>query len=126
VPGLVSVGCFKHRDGLRRAKPWAIKSVFPPHQVKYFLYDHQILYVGFSLVSKLLGDPRSRLHESANMPAHLRKLGKDGPNIAALGFGLMGMSIAYGTIPSDEERFAVLDRALELGATFWDTSESVT
>jgi aryl-alcohol dehydrogenase-like predicted oxidoreductase len=53
----------------------------------------------------------------------LRKLGKDGPSVPALGFGLMGMSIGYGTAPSDEERFAVLDRAVELGATFWDTSE---
>jgi aryl-alcohol dehydrogenase-like predicted oxidoreductase len=56
-----------------------------------------------------------------NIP--LRKLGKDGPSVPALGFGLMGMSIAYGTIPSDEERFQLLDRAVELGATFWDSSE---
>jgi aryl-alcohol dehydrogenase-like predicted oxidoreductase len=35
----------------------------------------------------------------------------------------MGMSHAYG--PSDEtESLAVLDRALELGVTFWDTSDS--
>lgn len=58
-------------------------------------------------------------------PIPLRKLGRDGPSIPALGFGLMGMSIAYGTIPSDEDRFAVLDRAVELGATHWDTSEYV-
>jgi aryl-alcohol dehydrogenase-like predicted oxidoreductase len=60
------------------------------------------------------------------MPAQsvpLRKLGKNGPSVPALGFGLMGMSVAYGTIPSDEERFAILDRALDLGATFWDSSE---
>ena len=60
------------------------------------------------------------------MPAQsvpLRKLGKNGPSVPALGFGLMGMSMAYGTIPSDEERFAILDRALDLGATFWDSSE---
>jgi aryl-alcohol dehydrogenase-like predicted oxidoreductase len=60
------------------------------------------------------------------MPAQsvpLRKLGKNGPSVPALGFGLMGMSVAYGTIPSDEERFAILDRALDLGATFWDSSD---
>ena len=60
------------------------------------------------------------------MPAQsvpLRKLGKNGPSVPALGFGLMGMSMAYGAIPSDEERFAILDRALDLGATFWDSAE---
>lgn len=52
-----------------------------------------------------------------------RQLGKDGPRVPALGFGLMGLSIVYGTVPGDEDRFAILDRAVELGATFWDTSE---
>ena len=53
----------------------------------------------------------------------LRKLGKDGPSVPAIGFGLMGMSVAYGTAPTDEERFAILDRAVELGDTFWDSAE---
>ena len=57
-------------------------------------------------------------------PVPLHRLGKNGPRIPALGFGLMGMSyVTYGSFPDDEERFAILDRALELGATFWDTSE---
>ena len=57
-------------------------------------------------------------------PVPLRKLGKNGPSVPALGFGLMGMSVpVYGATPSDEERFAILDRAFELGATFWDSSE---
>lgn len=33
------------------------------------------------------------------------------------------MSAWYGDIPSDEERFKVLDRAYELGETFWDTAD---
>ncbi|KAM6512083.1 hypothetical protein FALCPG4_017069 [Fusarium falciforme] len=52
-----------------------------------------------------------------------RKLGRDGPEVAAMGFGLMGLSIAYGKIDSDEERLKVLDRAWEIGATNWDTSD---
>ncbi|KAH9885371.1 aldo/keto reductase [Xylariomycetidae sp. FL2044] len=58
------------------------------------------------------------------MPLPLHQLGKDGPMVPALGFGLMGMTYdAYGVLPSDEERFKILDRAVELGATFWDTSD---
>ena len=50
-------------------------------------------------------------------------LGNKGPSVPALGFGLMGLSQGYGAVPSDEERFALLDRALEIGSTFWDTAE---
>jgi aryl-alcohol dehydrogenase-like predicted oxidoreductase len=53
----------------------------------------------------------------------VRKLGKNGPNVSAIGWGLMSMSGAYGAVSDDEERFKVLDRAVELGETFWDTSE---
>jgi hypothetical protein len=51
-------------------------------------------------------------------------LGTNGPYVPALGFGLMGLAgHAYGSAPSDDETFAILDRALELGETFWDSSE---
>lgn len=56
-------------------------------------------------------------------PVPLRKLGKNGPSVPAMGFGLMTLAGAYGTPPSDEERFQILDRAVELGETFWDTAE---
>jgi aryl-alcohol dehydrogenase-like predicted oxidoreductase len=52
-----------------------------------------------------------------------RKLGKNGPEVIALGFGLMGLSAFYGAPESDEARFKVLDRALELGETFWDSAD---
>jgi aryl-alcohol dehydrogenase-like predicted oxidoreductase len=52
-----------------------------------------------------------------------RKLGKDGLTVSALGLGCMGMSDFYG--PSDEsESLATLERALELGVSFWDTSDA--
>ena len=31
------------------------------------------------------------------------------------------MSVFYGAQGSDEDRFVVLDRALEVGETFWDS-----
>jgi aryl-alcohol dehydrogenase-like predicted oxidoreductase len=52
-----------------------------------------------------------------------RKLGKNGPQIPAIGFGLMGLSAFYGQAESDEARFKVLDRAYELGETFWDSAD---
>lgn len=57
-------------------------------------------------------------------PVPQTTLGKNGPGIPVLGFGLMGLSYTtYGSVPSDEERFAILDRAHEMGCTFWDSSE---
>ncbi|EMR69480.1 putative aldo-keto reductase yakc protein [Eutypa lata UCREL1] len=53
-----------------------------------------------------------------------RQLGRDGPKIPAVGFGLMGLSIGYGAVDSDEERLKVLDRAWELGCTNWDTADA--
>ncbi|KAJ3527971.1 hypothetical protein NM208_g10441 [Fusarium decemcellulare] len=53
----------------------------------------------------------------------LRQLGKNGPKIPAVGFGLMGISVGYGAAESDEERLKVLDRAWELGCTNWDTAD---
>jgi len=50
-----------------------------------------------------------------------RKIGTD--DVTAIGFGLMGLSAFYGPIESDEERFKVLDAAVEAGCTNWDTSD---
>src|ERR1700736_4502508 len=52
----------------------------------------------------------------------IRKLGKNGAQVSALGLGCMGMSYAYG--PADEEEsLQVLRRYLELGGNFLDTAE---
>ncbi|KAI1411189.1 Aldo/keto reductase-like protein [Hypoxylon sp. FL1857] len=57
-----------------------------------------------------------------NLPT--TQLGKSGPQVPKLGFGLMGLSVGYGTVAPDEERLKVLDRAWELGEIFWDTAVS--
>lgn len=51
------------------------------------------------------------------------KLGRTGPEVSALGLGCMGMSEFYG--PAEHaESLATLARAVELGVTFWDTSDA--
>ncbi|KAF2266632.1 putative aldo-keto reductase [Lojkania enalia] len=50
-------------------------------------------------------------------------LGKNGPQVPRLGFGLMGLSAFYGATKPDEERLALLDQAYELGARFWDSAD---
>jgi len=52
-----------------------------------------------------------------------RKLGTNGPEVSILGLGCMGMSEFYGA-GDEKESVATLERALELGITFWDTSDA--
>jgi aryl-alcohol dehydrogenase-like predicted oxidoreductase len=51
-----------------------------------------------------------------------KTLGKDGLVVGMQGLGCMGMSQSYGVADPDEAR-ATIDRALELGVTFLDTSD---
>jgi aryl-alcohol dehydrogenase-like predicted oxidoreductase len=51
-----------------------------------------------------------------------RKLGRGGPMVSALGLGCMGMSDFYGG-RDEKESLATLERALELGVTFFDTAD---
>ncbi len=49
-------------------------------------------------------------------------LGSQGLSVPAIGLGCMGMSDFYGD-SSEAQNLSVLDRAAEIGCTFWDTSD---
>src|SRR3984893_3232570 len=55
-------------------------------------------------------------------PMNKRTLGPNGPEVSEIGLGCMGMSAFYGSADEAESR-ATIDRALELGCTFLDTSD---
>jgi aryl-alcohol dehydrogenase-like predicted oxidoreductase len=50
------------------------------------------------------------------------RLGTDGPEVSVQGLGCMGMTWAYGPTDADEAR-VTLERAFELGITFYDTAD---
>lgn len=52
-----------------------------------------------------------------------RKLGEKGLEISAIGLGCMGMSFGYGPAKDKKEMVALIQKAVELGVTFFDTAE---
>ena len=51
-----------------------------------------------------------------------RTLGPDGPEVSAIGLGCMGMSAFYGAT-DEQEALQTIDRSLDLGCNFLDTSD---
>lgn len=52
-----------------------------------------------------------------------RKLGRNGPQVSALGLGCMGLSFAYGLAVDEQQGIALIRAAVERGVTFFDTAE---
>lgn len=51
-----------------------------------------------------------------------RKLGEQGLEVSAIGFGCMGISIAYGPT-TDEDGIKTIQKAFDVGINFFDTAE---
>jgi aryl-alcohol dehydrogenase-like predicted oxidoreductase len=53
-----------------------------------------------------------------------RKLGNTGLEVSALGLGCMGLSFGYGPEKTKTDAIKLMQRAIELGVTFFDTAEA--
>ncbi len=53
----------------------------------------------------------------------MRTLGRNGPEVSAIGLGCMGMAAFYGQASDEAQATSVIHRALDLGLTFFDTAE---
>ncbi len=53
-----------------------------------------------------------------------RRLGKNGPEVSAIGFGCMGLNFAYGPALDKQNAISLIRTAFELGVTLFDTAEA--
>lgn len=57
------------------------------------------------------------------MSIPLRSLGKNGPQVPAVGLGLMSIGDVYGSAGTLEDKIAILEHAHATGNWFWDTAD---
>lgn len=55
-----------------------------------------------------------------------RRLGKSSLEVSALGLGYMGLTFGYGPATNEADAIKLIQRAVELGVTFFDTAEAYT
>jgi aryl-alcohol dehydrogenase-like predicted oxidoreductase len=53
-----------------------------------------------------------------------RKLGSSGLEVSELGLGCMGLTFGYGPATSEKDAISLIQKAYELGITFFDTAEA--
>src|SRR5678816_12061 len=53
-----------------------------------------------------------------------RKLGNSGLEVSALGLGCMGLTFGYGPATNEADAIALIQKAVDLGVTFFDTAEA--
>jgi aryl-alcohol dehydrogenase-like predicted oxidoreductase len=66
---------------------------------------------------------RKQINSNEETTVKTRKLGNSNLEVSALGLGCMGMSFGYGPAAGKQEMIALIQKAVELGVTFFDTAE---
>ena len=56
-------------------------------------------------------------------PITTRQLGSSGPDVPAMGIGLMSLCHIYGSAGDDDSRLSFLSAMHDIGATFWDDAD---
>ena len=88
-------------------RPGLYKGTFPPCNA-FLSSSHLII---------------SDLPATLRMSLPTRALGRNGPQVPAIGLGLMSLGSVYGPAGSLEDKVAFLEHAHTIGARFWDTAD---